>query len=96
MIQTVIRFLSFNVMSTHPGVYWGLLLVWIILLVAAFSSVRSREMRASAKVVWMVIIFLVPLAGLACYAFWCLLRGDWSFLKPLMIPARTIRQISPQ
>jgi hypothetical protein len=95
MLQIVTRFLTFDVLSTHPAVYWGLALVWIILLVAAFASVRSLEIHVAGKVVWIVVILFVPILGLACYAFRCLVRGEWSFLKPFLVPARTIRQVSP-
>jgi len=96
MLQVVIRFLTFDVVSEHPAVYWGLAAVWLILLIAAFSSVRSLEISAGAKVAWFLLILGVPLFGLGIYALRCLAKGDWSFLKPLFTPPKTAKKIAPR
>lgn len=84
MLQVVIRFLTFEVVSEHPAVYWGLAAVWLILLVSAVLSIRSLDISAGAKVAWMLLIFFIPLLGLGIYALRCFFRGNWSFLKPLL------------
>ncbi len=96
MLQVVIRFLTFDVVSTHPAVYWGLAGVWLILIVAAISSLRSLEIPTGAKVAWFLLILCVPLFGLGIYALRCLLKGDWSFLKPFFAPPKTARKIAPR
>lgn len=96
MIQVVIRFLTFNVMAEHPAIYWGLLAVWIILFLAAVSSLHSLEIRTEAKLAWFALICFVPLIGLLIYAFRCLLKADWSFAKPFMAPSRTTQKIAPR
>jgi hypothetical protein len=96
MLQVILRFLTFNVVSEHPAVYWGLLVVWLLLVAAAISSLRSLEISTGAKVMWLILILAVPIFGLGIYAFRCLLLGDWSFLKPLLAPPRTTKEISPR
>ena len=96
MLQVIIRFFTFEVISEHPGVYWGLSGVWLLLLAAAVSSLRSLEISFGAKVAWMLLILLVPVVGLGIYAFRCLVLGDWSFLKPFFAPPKTAKQIAPR
>lgn len=96
MIQVLIRFLTFNVVSDHPAVYWALAAVWFLLLLAALSSIRSLPVSFGAKVVWFLIIVVLPLVGLAAYAFRCLIRGNWSFLKPIFSPPQSARKIAPR
>lgn len=94
MLQVLIRFLTFNVMSEHPGVYWGLAAVWLILLLAAFSSLRSLPISTAARIAWFGLIFFVPLIGLGIYALRCLFMGDWRFFKPFLLPQKTTRKIA--
>lgn len=96
MLPVVVRFLTLNVVSEHPAVYWGLLAVWLLLLVASISSVRSLEISISAKVTWLLIIVLIPIFGLGVYALRCFVKGNWSFLKPVLAPPRTARKIAPR
>ena len=83
MRGVVTRFLNLEVLSIHPFAYWALALVWLILLVAFVSSIRSQEIPATAKAIWIFLVLFVPIFGLAAYCIWCLIRADWSFLKPL-------------
>jgi hypothetical protein len=96
MLQVLIRFFTFNVMSEHPAVYWGLAAVWLILLLAAVSSLRSLPISTGAKVAWFALIFLVPLIGLGIYALRCLIMTDWSFFKPFLVPPKTTQKIAPR
>jgi hypothetical protein len=96
MLQVFLRFLTFNVVSDHWAAYYGLLAVWILLVVAALFSVRSLEISTRAKVSWLSVIVFVPLFGLGVYSLRCLMLGDWSFLKPLLAPPRTAKKIAPR
>jgi len=96
MLQVVIRFLTLNVISEHPAVYWGLATVWLILLVAAVSSLRSLEISFGAKAAWMLLILFLPVFGLGIYALRCQIKGDWSFLKPVLAPPKTAKKIAPR
>ena len=84
MRAVITRFLDLEVMNYHPAVPWGLLLIWAILLLAAFSSLRQSEMGLGAKIAWLLFIFFLPVIGLAFYAIWSLISADWGFIKPLL------------
>ena len=96
MTQALIRFLTFDVVSEHPAVYWGLAVVWVLLLVGAVSSLRTLEISFGGKFAWIFIIIFLPIFGLGIYAFHCLILGDWAFLKPFFAPAKTAKKIAPR
>ena len=93
MIQVLTRFLTFNVVSEHPMVYWGMGAVWIFLLISAMMSLRALSITTFAKVSWFGLIFLIPIIGLAIYCANCLVKGDWSFLKTLIAQPRIVKSI---
>ena len=93
MRQVFIRFFTLDVVSEHPAVYWGLGAAWIILLLSALMSLRSLSISTSAKIAWFAVIFLVPIVGLASYCGYCLLKGEWSFLKILLAKPRVIKSV---
>ncbi len=66
-------------------VYAALGIIWVVLLITAFSSLRSLDISVWAKWMWFLFILGVPIMGLAIYAIRCLICADWSALKPLMI-----------
>ncbi len=96
MLQVFIRFLTLNVVSEHPMVYTGLAAVWLLLLLAAFSSLRILEVPVGAKIAWTLLILCVPLVGLGIYALRCLVKADWGFLKPFLAPPKTAKKIAPR
>jgi hypothetical protein len=96
MLQVVIRLLTFNVISEHPAIYWGLAVVWVILLVTAVASIRSLDLSRGGKIAWLLVVLVFPVLGLALYALRCLFRGDWSFLKPFLVPPKTAKKIAPR
>jgi len=79
----VIHFLQQDILNLHPMVYWGLAAIWLLLLISAVISVRTLEIPVAAKVVWLLLIFLAPVAGLALYALRCLFKSNWQALAPL-------------
>lgn len=83
MIQVILRFFRFNVVNDHPMVYWGLGFVWLLILIAAASSLRSLDISRSRKWAWFLLILLVPILGLAVYAISCLIGANWTSLKAL-------------
>jgi hypothetical protein len=95
MITVILRFLALNAVNTHPASYWALGFVWLILLVATFSSIRSLRIPIKAKISWVLFVLLVPVLGLFCYALRCLLQGDWSFLRPLLLNPKIKGASSP-
>lgn len=96
MLDVITRFLTFDVVSTHPLIYWAIAGVWALLLAASFMSLSSLEVGLPAKISWGAFIFLFPLFGLFLYALRCLIKGDWSFLKPLIPQSRQQGKIRPK
>jgi hypothetical protein len=82
----IIRFFTMDILNDHPAVYWGLALIWVILLVAAISSLRSLHVSGKVKAFWLAIILLIPIVGMALYSIRCLIKADWSGLKPFLLP----------
>lgn len=95
MRNIIINFLSLEVRSIHPAVYWGLAIIWVLVLVSALISVRSLPASGLVKVVWFILILAVPILGLGIYALYCLFSANWEMLKPLFQNRRLDRQSSP-
>jgi hypothetical protein len=93
MLQVVIRFLTLEVITEHPVVYIGLGAVWLILLLAAAFSILAQRISRPWKAFWFLLVFFLPILGLAIYALRCLFLGDWSFLKPLLVPPSPARKL---
>jgi hypothetical protein len=96
MLDVIIRFMTFDVVSTHPLIYWAIAGVWVLLLVASFLSLNSLEIESAAKILWGLLILLLPLVGIFFYALRCLVKGDWTFLKPLVPQNRQQGKILPK
>jgi uncharacterized membrane protein len=89
----VIHFLKQDILNLHPMIYWGLAAIWLLLLISAVVSVRSLEISTAAKAVWLLLILFVPVAGLALYAFRCLLKSNWEALAPLFHSRKLNQQL---
>ena len=83
MRNIVINFLSLDIKSVHPVVFWGLAIIWVLVLVSAFMSVRSLPTKTLVKVVWFVLIIAIPVLGLGIYALRCLVSANWQMFKLL-------------
>lgn len=83
MSSLVINIFRFEILNMHPAVYWGLGVIWLMMVVSAIMSVRSLPISEVKKFVWLLVIIAVPILGMAVYAFRCLLSANWDTLKPL-------------
>ena len=90
------RFITFDALNDHPMIHAGLAIIWVLLLVAAFLSIRSQTFGAVAKWIWFLVILALPILGLAIYAVWCLVRADWSFLKFIFGSPNATKSMSPR
>lgn len=91
-----IRFLKQDILSEHPMVYWGVVVIWLLLLIAALASLRTQSFGIGVKIVWILFLLGVPVIGLACYCLFCLIRGDWSLIKPLLIKPSAVTRVAPE
>ncbi|MBX3742201.1 MAG: hypothetical protein KF712_14505 [Akkermansiaceae bacterium] len=80
-------------MNLHPMIYWGIAVVWLLLLISAVTSIRTLEIPVAVKVVWLLLILLLPVAGLALYALRCLFKSDWQALAPLFHSRKLNQQL---
>jgi hypothetical protein len=81
MVDVVIRFFKFELMSTHPMIFWGIGVVCLLLIITAFFSISSYPIPWWRKFLWGIFILALPILGLAIYAVRCLILGDWSLLQ---------------
>ncbi len=44
-----------------------LLLIWVLIVVCAISSIRSQSMSVGQQRLWIAIVILLPLVGLLAY-----------------------------
>lgn len=94
MRSIVTNFIQFNILNMNPMVYWGLAVVWLMLLLSAFMSLRSLSTPFWAKFLWFIIIVALPIMGLALYALRCLFKADWYYITPLFQTRKMDQQIS--
>lgn len=90
MQEIVTRMLALDAQAYHPLFPVIIGSVWLILLIATFSSLKSLKISIMAKIIWFTIVLALPIVGLALYCLWCILRSDWSFLKPMVAAKNTI------
>lgn len=82
MLDVFTRFLTFEVISTHPVVPWAIGTTFLLLILSSILSITSLNIGRFAKTMWGLLIILLPIIGLFIYSLRCLCRSDWSILKP--------------
>ncbi|WP_166442973.1 PLDc N-terminal domain-containing protein [Phragmitibacter flavus] len=84
------RFIEANAINDHPMIYWGIGTVWALMLFATFFSIRSQASSLWVRFIWLLLVVALPGIGLLLYLLWCLTRFDYSFLKFVVGPPRTV------
>ncbi|HCN29347.1 MAG TPA: hypothetical protein DIT64_11465 [Verrucomicrobiales bacterium] len=99
-MRTVIqRFFSFTAENVVPEIYAALGLVYLILLFVTLASVSKTQ--TNGKLAWFMIVLLLPMLGMYFYAFWSLIKADYSFLTRLgfarsrSAPFREVQKSAP-
>lgn len=93
MREIVFRFLTFDALNDHVMVHVGLIVTWIILIIAAIMSLRQQSISLTAKWIWFGLILCVPILGLAVYTMRCLFTADFGFLKFLLGPSKSAKSV---
>ncbi|MGV3659653.1 MAG: PLD nuclease N-terminal domain-containing protein [Prosthecobacter sp.] len=88
MRDTILRFFLIQPLNSHPMVLWGLAAVWLVLIFNCVHSLRQQAMSLPARWAWLLVIILVPIAGMAAYLVYCLTKADYSFMKFLLGPPK--------
>ncbi len=94
MLQILFNLLSLKALSTPIEVYLGLVVVWVMLLVAGVGSVLSHRWSAWKKIAWCLLLVAVPVVGMTFYCFLSLCWADYSFLKLLGLGRQGSGQLS--
>jgi len=92
MRETVIRFFTIDPLNQHPLIYWGLALVWLVLVCNCIASLRIQPISVAARWLWVILIIALPIVGMAFYLIRCLFKADYAFLKFIMGPPAKIRK----
>ena len=92
MRETLLRFFLVQPLNVHPLVYWGLAVVWIVMILNCAASLRQQPISMAARWTWLILIIALPIAGMALYLLRCLVKADYSFLKFVMGPPKKIQK----
>ncbi len=88
-----IHFFKLEILNLHPMIYWAVAAVWLLLLISAVNSIRTISLSIGAKMVWLLLIFFLPVVGLALYALRCLFKTNWKALAPLFHSRKLNQQL---
>ncbi len=80
MRQVFFKWITLDAQNYIPEVWYAALVLWIGLLVFGVFSIRSLTVTPQVKLVWTLVILLVPLAGLFAYCCYCLGKVDYYML----------------
>lgn len=92
MRETAIRFFTIDPLNEHPLIYWGLALVWLVLVGNCIASLRVQPISVAARWLWVLLIIALPILGMALYLIRCLFKAEYTFLKFIMGPPAKIRK----
>lgn len=92
MKDAIMRFLAINPLNDHPMIYWGMIVVWLVLVLNCFFSIRSLRIGLGQRWAWFLLVLCVPVVGMLIYLVRCLLVADYSFLKFMLGPPQRAKQ----
>ncbi len=81
MIQAIIKLLLLSPETVSEEVYWALTGIYLMFWAATVISILSTGLSPLGKVVWLMLITLLPVLGIALHCLACLYRADYQFLK---------------
>ena len=90
MIQAIIKLLLLSPETVSEEVYWALAGIYLMLWVAAVTSILSKGLSPMGKVVWLMLITFLPALGIALHCLACILTADYRFLKQFGLGASKV------
>ena len=87
MIQAIIKLLLLSPETVSEEVYWALVGIYLMLWIATVTSIFSVGLSSMGKLVWLMLVTLLPVLGIALHCFSCLYKADFQFLKQFGIVA---------
>jgi apolipoprotein N-acyltransferase len=94
MKEIFFRFITIHPMNDHPILGWALGVIWLVMVANCVASIRQQPIEIRSRLMWMLIVALVPIFGMAAYLGYCLLKADYSFLKFILGPPKHIRGLA--
>ena len=91
MKEVFLRFITIHPMNDHPILGWALALVWLVLVGNCVASIRQQPIEIRSRLMWKLLVTLVPIVGMAAYLFYCLFKADYTFLKFILGPPKHIK-----
>jgi hypothetical protein len=87
MIQAIFKLLLLSPETVSEEVYWAMAGIYLMLWAAAVTSILSKGLSPMGKVVWLMLITILPVLGIALHCVACLYKADYQFLKQFGIGA---------
>ncbi len=81
MLRTIVNWLRLDAQNFIAEVWWAALILWIALVVMGIVDVSTNVLGRGAKIAWVAVIVLIPLAGLFAYSLLSLARADYHMLE---------------
>ncbi len=88
MRGVIIRFFTFDALNVIPEVYYALLIIGAFLIIISWFSIFSQKISLPAKLIWLAIVTLIPIAGMVVYCVYCLFIADYAYLKRFGLAGR--------
>jgi hypothetical protein len=83
MSDVLTRFFALEALNVIPEVYVALAGIWLWILIVNFFSIAGQQIPPWAKLIWVLVVTLLPILGVFLYCLFCLLRADYSYLHQL-------------
>lgn len=93
MRYAITKFITFSPQNVSEDVFWALGAIYAGLVFITILSVFSLRDTIVSKLVWTLLVICVPVLGVVCHCFRCLLNADYQFLKQFGL--NSSKRVSP-
>lgn len=91
MRAVLIRIATLDAQNVIDYVYVAIVSIWVVMVITSIFSVRRLEIRAAAKIAWVVTILALPIVGMGAYCVRCLVKAEYPLLQQLGLFSRDRR-----
>jgi len=88
MTTVLIRLLTLRAENVIPEVIWGMVLIYVFLMLVTLTSVWVTCRRAGSRFLWFLAVVFLPFVGIMAHCLHCLTLADLSSLKQFGIFTR--------
>jgi hypothetical protein len=93
MVQVITNLLTLNALNTPPEVYWALAAAWVLIVTAGITSIASQHFSTITKIIWLLVIIAIPVAGMLLYCAYCILSAEYAIIRMLGLHKHTSNQL---